>query len=274
MNSTNFKYLVFILFFLGCSGEQTMTYPEYYRAYNEIKDQIEVGEIDLAISNFENIFSKVQHIPSNDLFRIARACANNNDCKIAKKYLKVAIENGHEYGKASGQNKTIVNCSNEINQVLKSEADIHGKYFDYEYKELIDSMFKEDQKTRMESDYKKMRIIDSVNMEILLSKIENIGFPSEKLVGHITASRAFIIILHMDRDKNNKVFKPVLDKAYNDGFISPRSYAWIVDRRRAWGEDKLEPFYYQMPSKKFKTFNQNQIDEINKRRDSIGFERI
>lgn len=273
MRIASFKYLVFILFFFGCASEKPISYPEYYRLYNSISGHLDAGRVDLAISNFEDISSKVQRVPSKDLFKMSSACADNNDCKRAAKYLKIAIENGHEYAKASGSNKTIDNCIPEINQILESEAVIHGRNFNYEYKELIDSMFNIDQKARMESDYKKMRIIDSVNMKVLLSKIESIGFPSEKLVGHNTASRAFIIILHMDRDKKNKIFKPILDKAYNDGYISPRSYAWVVDRRRVWGEDKLEPYYYQMPSKKFKTFDQNQVDEINRRRDSIGFVR-
>lgn len=73
-----------------------------------------------------------------------------------------------------------------------------------------------------------------------------------------------------DRDNQNEIFKPILDEAYNSGQLWPRGYAWIVDRRRAWGDEELEPYYDHMPSKKYDNFNMEQINEVNRRRDSIG----
>lgn len=266
------KYLFLIFTIVACQNTEQISYPEYYRAFNEINEDLNSNKIDLAISKFESLQNRVKHIPSRHLFKIARKCAEHNLCELSAKYLKKSFLNGYEYTKETNPNKAIINCSEAVNETLKFESEFHNFHFNYEYKSLIDSMFQIDQKLRMGSDLTKMKLIDSLNMISLLHQVEKFGFPSEKLIGHKSASRAFILFLHMDRDKNNKVFKPILDNAYNKGYLDPISYAWIVDRRRAWGDEELEPYYYHMPSKNYDSFNTEQINEINRRRDSIGME--
>lgn len=268
----NIKCLVLLIFIVSCQNEKHISYPEYYRNFNQINEYLNSGKINLAISTFDSISAKIPHVPSNHLFKMARICAEQNLCESAAKYLKKSLQNGQEYGKGIGTYKTIEGCKLEISEVLKQEAEIHKQYFNFQLKNQIDSMFQADQKARTESDYEAMKIIDSVNMITLLKQIKKYGYPGEKLIGHESAFNAFIMVLHLDRDKNNKIFKPILDKAYNDGQLWPLEYAWIVDRRRAWGDDELEPYYYHMPSKVYDNFNLEQINEINRRRDSIGLE--
>lgn len=50
----------------------------------------------------------------------------------------------------------------------------------------------------------------------------------------------------------------------------PNGYAWIVDRRRSWGEYELEPYYYHMPSQNYSSFSEEQKKIIDMRRDSLG----
>ncbi len=268
----NFIFLIIGLLFLSCQKLEQITYPEYYRNFQQVEQYLDSNEIELAVSKFDSISNKIPHLPSSDLFKMARMCANNNYCDLAVKYLKQSLINGQEYGKGIGPYKIIEGCKNEIAQILLQESEIHKHQFNYKYKSQIDSMFQADQKARIESDFEKVRVIDSMNMINLLSYINELGYPSEKLIGHASAQNAFVMLLHMDRDKNNKIFKPILDKAYNEGQIWPRGYAWIIDRRRAWGEEKLEPYYYHMPSKEFENYSKEQINEINIRRDSIGLE--
>jgi len=264
--------LVLFILITSCQNEEQISYPEYYRSFNQIKEYLNAGEIQTAIRKFDDLSKKISHIPSSHFYKMASACAENNLCVLSAKYLKKSFQNGYEYPKKTNSNKSIINCSVELKEIFEQEIPLHQLIFNYEYKSAIDSMFQVDQKARMESDYEVMRIIDSLNMLTLLSQIKKIGYPSEKLIGHNSASRAFILILHMDRDKKNQIFKPILDKAYNEGFLHPRGYAWIADRRRAWGDEELEPYYYHMPSKKYDNFSLEQINEINKRRDSIGLE--
>jgi hypothetical protein len=263
-------YLTLSILMICCQNEQQLGYPEYYRNFNQIDEYLESGQINIAISKFDSISTKIPHIPSSHLFKMARICAEHNLCELSAKYLKKSLQNGREYGKGTGAYKTIEDCIPELSEVLEQESEIHKQYFDFNYKALIDSMFQADQKARGGSDYEAMGLIDSLNMITLLSQIEKKGYPGEKLIGHTSAINAFIIILHMDRDRNNEIFKPILDEAYNNGQLWPTGYAWIVDRRRAWGDDQLEPYYYHMPSKEYEKFDLQRINEINRRRDSIG----
>ncbi len=128
----------------------------------------------------------------------------------------------------------------------------------------------QDQSIRFSNDFEQMRIGDSVNMEIMLSLIEKYGYPSERLIGHRGAFNAFIILLHMDRDTNNLIFGPTLHQAYSEGNLSLNGYAWIVNRRRSWGEHELEPYYYHMPSQNYAFFSEEQKKIIDIRRDSLG----
>lgn len=263
---------VLSILFTSCHQEENLNYPEYYRNFNEVLEYLKSGKINYAIVKFDSICTKVPHIPSSHLFTMAKRCAEQDLCELSSRYLEKSLESGKEYGKGIGVYKTIDNCKSEINKVLEKESKIHAKQFNYKYKREIDSMFQIEQKAREEIDFDSVRIIDSMNMIKILDQIEEFGYPSEKIIGHESAFNAFIILLHMDRDKNNKVFKPILEKAYNEGHLSPRSYAWIVDRRRVLGNDKLEPYYYHLSSKKFESFNHIQLNEVNRRRDSIGLE--
>ncbi|MDF1698347.1 MAG: hypothetical protein P1U56_21030 [Saprospiraceae bacterium] len=274
MNSNIFYYVIAVLLLNSCKSEQpSLSYPEYYRGYNEIKVLLNNDQIDEAIVQFDSLTIRVPHVPSSNYFRMAIACAERGKCDLAAKYLEHSLINGKEYGKGMGRNKTIDLCSLEVNQILKKEISIHNEYFNLDYKTKIDSMFVNDQNARSGSNMDEMQFVDSINMQYLLTLIEKYGYPGEKLIGHVSAFNAFILILHMDRDKNNQLFKSILDEAYNNGQIWPRGYAWIIDRRRSWGDENLEPYYYHMPSKNYAQFNKTQIDEINRRRDSIGLDK-
>jgi len=264
--------VILSLVILSCQNEEQITYPEYYRNFNKISEYLNSGQIEIAIAKFDSLSAKIPHVPSSHLFKMSRICSENNLCDLSAKYLKKSIKNGKEYGKGIGQYKTIDQCSKEIESVLKMESEIHKQKFNFYYKAQIDSMFQADQKARNESDYETLKVVDSLNMLTLMNQIEKYGYPGEKSIGHESAFNAFIMLLHMDRDKQNKIFKPILDEAYNSGQLWPRGYAWIVDRRRAWGDEELEPYYYHMPSKKYDNFNMEQINEVNRRRDSIGLE--
>lgn len=262
--------LLLLLFVFGCQKQQLISYPEYYREYNVVSELLNTGELEIAIAKFDSISSCIPHVPSNHYFKIARSCANHYRCDLAADYLRKSLENGQEYGKGIGAYTTIDLCKSEVNEVLKREEEIHRVNFNYNYKNQIDSMFEVDQKARTEYDGDKMREVDSLNMLTLLQGIEEYGYPGESIIGHASAFNAFIMLLHMDRDKNNEILKPILDKAYDSGQLGPRGYAWIIDRRRAWGSEKLEPYYYHMPSEKYDSFSKEQRQEIDRRRDSIG----
>ena len=52
--------------------------------------------------------------------------------------------------------------------------------------------------------------------------------------------------------------------------ISPEKYAWIIDRRRYWGPEKIKPYYYQLSTEKYFDMTQNEFVELDRRRNTIG----
>jgi hypothetical protein len=262
---------ILALIIISCQKHRQISYPEYYRNFDNIINQLYSSEMKPVLAKFDSISSRIHHVPSYAYYKIATACAENNLCELAAFYFEKSLQNGKEYAKSqSAISKG--KCFAKIDEVLNKEAEIHRQNFNFRYKALIDSLFVVDQKIRSDSSYdmKSIIMIDSLNMYTLLHYIEKFGYPSEKLVGDKSAFDAYIMLLHMDRDKNNKILLPIIHKAYNEGYLDPIGFAWIIDRRRAWGDENLEPYYYHIPSKKYDSLNNEQINEINRRRDSIG----
>jgi hypothetical protein len=237
-----------------------MSYPEFYRTYNLAENYFDRNKLDEGMVLFDSISLRVPHIPSSYFIRIAQEYTRKKNCESAAYYFKKAIENGQEYKR---QNDQIYGCKTAIDSILKFKTAIHNKLFNHVFKARIDSMLKYDQNARQDNNFEKSKFVDSTNMESMLELIHKYGYPSEKIIGSESAFNAFIILLHMDRDTNNIIFKPILDKAYHDGFLSPIGLSWIVDRRRV----DMEPYYYHFFEKKLSA---EELIEVNRRRDSIG----
>ena len=97
--------------------------------------------------------------------------------------------------------------------------------------------------------------------------VEKFGIADERIIGKEAADNLFIILLHYDEDKANNLGPYLLD-ALMSGKMKPENYAWIVDRRRVWG-NKLKPYYYQL-AYGFDKLTEKEIEEINRRRYVIG----
>ena len=115
--------------------------------------------------------------------------------------------------------------------------------------------------------------VDSINMNTLLTLIKVNGFPSEKRVVKEAYGNDFIILLHFDKDEDNQILKPIIDKALIEGDIEPSDYAWIIDRRLSWGRQRKDPYYYHMPLGLDK-LSEEDIRDINERRKKIGLRKL
>lgn len=267
---------MFVLFgVFSCSSKQNdkITYPEYNKSTKKIFRLMEDGDLDVGIQKFDSLIQKVPFVPSNHSFKMAKFCAENGRCDIAIKYLELSFRNGHEYDQVVNSINQLSSCMLKLKELISKESIIHKKYFNFEYKAIIDSMFMIDQNAR-EGIGKDFGNADSINFISLMYLIGKYGFPSERLIGSSSAFNAYIMMLHMDKDLDNIKLKPILDDAFNDGYLGPIGYAWIVDRRRIWGPKKIEPYYYHMTSEYYDNLSKNEIIEINRRRDSIGLDSL
>lgn len=261
------KRLLFIIVLAivgaSCQKDSKSYYPDYYRTYNQVRKLQSEGKWQEAISTFQRAERLVEFVPPDHFIAARNIAIALNDCDLAKSYYQKAVNQGYDFEqfKYSGEK-----CA-EI-----SDQSYEAPEFDTEYRNAILQMIEADQAARTVKggDARPLHVIDSLNIHQLLSLIDEKGYPNPKIVGHTAAGDAFILLLHFDSDIGNKILKPIIDKAYNDGFIAPSQYAWIIDRRRNWGPEKLDPHYYQLPTHKYFDLSKEEIAEIDNRRDSIG----
>ncbi len=108
---------------------------------------------------------------------------------------------------------------------------------------------------------------DSLSAATLLSKAQQFGFPTVKVVGKKANDVAHSILLNYDSDKKNERLNDFLFKALMDGNISPEFYAALVDRRNVM--NGLLPEFYEPITGYEKTIGK-EIGVANKKRRTIG----
>lgn len=259
------KYLIYIFLVLlsicSCQKSIENNYPQYYRTYNQVLKLEKEGKFREAFDLFQEAESAVDFVPVQHLLKARSMAVELEDCSQVLEYFQKAVNNGFEYEEYTFQNDVCPKVNNST---------VEGIEIDYEYRNLVKAIFQKDQAVRRGEINEDMASVDSLNIQLLLDLINEKGYPSPKLVGSKVSGNAFIILLHFDSDIGNVKLKSILDNAFNEGMISPGQYAWIIDRRRYWGPQKLDPYYYQLPIEKYFDMSKEEIAIIDVRRDSIG----
>lgn len=251
-----------ILTIISCREEITSNYPEYYRTYNQVLRLEKEEKFKEAFKLFQESEKLVEFIPVQHLLEGRNLSILTKNCELVHDYFQKAVDNGFEFEQYNFSSNLCLDISNTSVKRTKG--------FDQQYKKEIETIFQADQAIRNNPTNENMQKTDSLNIDKLLSLIEEKGYPSSKKVGNKAASNAFIVLLHFDSDVGNKILKPIIEKAYHQGMLSPENYAWIIDRRRNWGPKKLDPYYFQLPSGKYFELTEEEISEIDDRRYSIG----
>lgn len=265
---------IFAMVLVSCSqdkltSQKRISYPEFYHGCNQVKVYLDQGQLELAMKRFDEIATQVPNVPSRYYYTLAHKAAENERCTQAAKYLKKAIINGSEYGGHKSEFEKIP-CNAETSNILAKENEIHAKYFNYEYKSTIDSMYARDLKIRALNDASIIAQHDSTNMAKLMELYNNYGYPGEKIVGSISAKSANILLLITDPNNSRNNILSIFKKAYNDGHLTARTYAGLSDRKRSRGVNYTAPYYYEMPTSDYKDMLEIEKAEIDRRRDSIG----
>lgn len=270
-----FGFALFFIFY-GCSNQvdnnldKKESYPEYYHLIRQAKRAATEGENHLALQKFEKASNLVSYTHTKNFRWASFIAIKINDCEKALAYYRKAVEQGFEFFKWDySQFKNCPNWSRQFEQELFASINSFSQKESMQLSKLIDSLYSEDQK-RGSIPTKEIREIDSLNILKIRDLIDKYGFPDERLVGEESAKNAFLIMLHFDEDKGNKVLEPILNDALYNGKISPENYGWIVDRRLNWSDEKKEPWYYEMPTKSFFDLTEDQKILIDKRRFEIG----
>lgn len=276
-----FLYCIAITICLNACKTASDNYVEYYHLIRESKQHSKENDPYKALEAFDMATKKVQYVHIGNYIYAAAEARKIDSCEIAIHYLSKAIMQGYKYEASHLTEEEFVSRFFDCAEGSQSKQDLKNSLISMlnnpdhginpGLKETLDSLFMIDQKIRLDgysTDY--MKEVDSSNISLLMKLIEKYGFPDERLVGTHTAENIFYVLLHFDSDLDNLILKDKLDDALRQGQISPQKYAWIIDRRLAWGSDQKDPYYYQMPSRKMKDLSVEEIREIDARRYQIG----
>ena len=275
-----FCFFTISILFFSCEKESE-NYIDYYHLIRESKKHSKLNDPNRALEVFDLATKKVQYVHIRNYIYAAFEAKKIGSCELALQYLSKAIIQGYNHDAphlteeeflsnffdCSTESKTNQDLKNSLLSMLKNP----NRTINIKLKETLDSLFIVDQKVRVESnssDY--MKEVNSSNILLLIKLIEKYGFPDERLVGTYTAENIFYVLLHFDSDHNNVILKDILEDALKRGQITPQNYAWLIDRRLAWGPDRKDPYYYQMPTKKITDLTEEEIKEIDTRRSQIG----
>lgn len=250
------------------------------------------AKFDIAIANYKGAINPGHY------FRAALCAIKIKEEFKALHFLEKAILNGYEIDSAKKDAVVFFNQNTKKeysdNIVKWEEARDNAKNYDWtnelyatneankkyaavKYTSAIEyctSCMKNKACNKTSQDYvSKYRIVkekmkaDSVTAAVLLSKIQQNGFPSMKKLSKEAAAIARDILLNYDSDKKNERLNDMLYKALLEGNISPEFYALVVDRRNLMSGEM--PEFYE-PLTGYEKTIAKEIGNANKKRRTIG----
>lgn len=142
-------------------------------------------------------------------------------------------KNGMYYGKLDQQKylkrlklckKYLIKQEQIVNLKIKSDSAL-----DQNMISLIGKMIENDQKYRMEYDYKKQHPLDQQNQILLDSIFSNYGFPGKSRVSDIYTSDVVTIFLHTETEFQDK-WIPLVITTHKRGELPSGEIQFILDR--------------------------------------------
>lgn len=259
--------ILFLLFFFALQIK-AQNINEFYFEANTARKLANAGKIDSAIATYENAFKKVDYVFITYLEKVKRLAELNNDTIRVEKYTRQIIE------QSKGTNpklKAIIDSLIIVDQKVRTgKSSRKSRYYaKCIYKKrncnVNSKRYKESKKW-----YDNWEKTDSLNTDYLLKLFKQYGFIGEELVGVDRYIDVWVILLHYDRDTNNTVLEPILEKAREEGKILPDEMAMIIDRHL--GNKYTIQKYWTWPciEKEKLQFTEADIPKIIKLRESIG----
>jgi len=92
----------------------------------------------------------------------------------------------------------------------------------------------------------------------------------EELVGVDEYSNVVVMLTHFDKDTNNFILEPIMNKALDEGEICPFHFAAILDRHLS-GKYEVQKYWVWPHTSRTKfSFTEAEIPQILQLRESIG----
>lgn len=241
-------------------------YHDFYRLTRMAKKCDLQNKPDSSLLLYKNAFSKVNYVKE---VYLTSAIKLSKKLKQKELYKDLSTKLKTQRSLVDKEYAKEINAIGKADQAVRTKKNMNLR--DKYYKCLNDTTCKATEREKLKSDLSKWWVIDSININKLLTLIKKKGYPDEKSVGTEAAESAFIILLHFDKDTNNHILKPILDEALLKGQILPRDYAFIVDRREIF---LGRPSYYYCVPFGIENLTVEQLAEVEKRRELIDYGKI
>lgn len=235
------------------SQDLTAFYGNMYKADSLFK----IHQVDSAVNIYKKSFLGVDYVHTSFLKKLSNCLEVNGNIEEAEYYQGLIEE------QLKGTNSHLI--------------------------EMVDSLFKEDQKVRKMKYNRASRcyrkcsekcrkhkrhqklitenvLVNESNINHLIHLISIHGFLGEETLG-AKSYKAKLLLLHYDRDTLNRVLEPILDKALNKGGLLPLDYAMIIDRH-LYNYSKFQKYWTWSCMSESK-FNFSEL-EVMKNRENIG----
>jgi tetratricopeptide (TPR) repeat protein len=259
---------VFLQLNLSLRAQNTNNYVEYYNLINEAEALYAQNLHDSCLSVYQKAFSKVDYVHNENLVNASKVCKKLGQKKQAKTYLeRVKLQESS----INQSHKKYLDSLQKRDQKIRTPKFVKAR--NYYYGSFFDCKFVPTEKKYAKAEIlmKEWWTTDSMNIESVKKFITEYGFPGEKMVGAMTNDNVSIIILHYDKDTSNHVMGETLQTALHEGNITPRMYAWIIDRHLHHA-GKVQ-IYHTLPFF-IPNLSEEEREIINSNRESIGLKKL
>lgn len=262
---TALLFFTFHISSLALIGQNTNDYLAYYRNVQSAEKHYALKQYDSAYTDFSKAFDLVDFYHAYDIsvfIKVCRKVGQRQRIKELKRIDKFQKKNiDVEY-------KRIIDSLHSHDRRVRSKRHYNAR--NYLWKAKFDTSFVVDSGTLVKSErlMNEWLRVDSMNIQTLLSLINEKGFPSQKRVGAYSNISAYLLLLHFDRDTCNYILNDILWAALINGEILPNLYAYIVDRHLDnCGKSQL---YFTIPPRQPGDLPEKLQKEVNERRLEIG----
>ncbi|MEL7341021.1 MAG: hypothetical protein AAGM67_11075, partial [Bacteroidota bacterium] len=217
------------------------------------------ADYEEGLAIFQEAFATVSYAHCQYLIKAAECAAQTDQPALAYQYAKQAVLQGWAHSFWKGDLFQDFRQTSHYHQ-LKDSADYFQEQFyantNQAYIAIIDSLHYIDQRLiRKTLSVKGKYQIDKSSLPenrfelddglfaMILTLIEEHGYPSEQNVGPEAYRKADIIVHHNLRMPENEAHTPLFKQALLAGEYSPKSFATMMDQRNIWFQ-QIEPYFY------------------------------
>lgn len=296
---------VVLLLFISCSATKLFAQsPDYTQVYYPVINEAEVNILNQnyadALIAYKQAFASVPSPFARDYFNAAVSALQVEDEKLAFDYLeKLALKGvSLKYLQKQEAFEDVQNAK-RWKKFVKKYPKYRKKYkkaVNVDLRADLDELYARDQYFRQaKGGYRvygdTLKQIEDANVKRFLKWVEQYGYPGEALIGVADSleqlPRFYIVIERQTKARNGYDFTDLILEAVQQGNLAPQTAAFLLDKQAGSNLYGSKAFVklncsncdensILNRSKQYfvKAKSEQELDQINKRRESLGLDAV